>query len=196
MEMMEQILSCGAKPTATIQRQNFEQVIQKGLGARTHDNELLYMDIQMGLNDMITEHTEVFEEDSDSYIFDNAQLDELLKDCSVPEENADKIKYSYTDVFEKNPPVAASLVDQRSLKNIAEKKEKMELVKQVSALNKQLEENFAEEKEMVPAVKNNNIILKVRPEKAAEITLEEINGQRCVVIPLEENEDLILNETE
>ena len=47
---------------------------------------------------------------------------------------------------------------------------------------------------MVPAVKNKNIILKVRPEKAAEITLEEINGHKCVVIPLEEDEELILNE--
>lgn len=70
----------------------------------------------------------------------------------------------------------------------------MELVKQVAALNKQIDENFSEDREMIPAVKNKNIILKVRPEKAAEITLEEINGHKCVVIPLEEDEELILNE--
>lgn len=194
IEFMEDILGCDAKPTATIERQNFDNIIQSGLCAQTSDNELMYMDIQLGLNDMITEQVEVFETDSDNYIFDDVQLDTLMKDCNVPEESADKIKDAYKEVFEKDAPVAAHLIDQRSLKNTAAKKEKMELVKQVAALNKQIDENFSEDMEMIPAVKNKNIILKVRPEKASEITLEEINGHKCVVIPLEEDEELILNE--
>ncbi len=195
IEMMEEILSCKSKPTATIQRQNFEHIIQTGLGAQTHDNELMYMDLQLGLNDMINEKVEVFNEDIDNYIFDDTQLDTLMNDCDVPSENADKIKEAYKEVFENEAPVASHLIDTRSLKNTAEKKEKMELVKQVASLNKQINESFAEEKDMIPALKNNNIILKVKAEKAAEITIENINGQRCVIIPLEDNEELILDES-
>jgi len=194
IELMENILSCNAKPTATIQRQNFDHILQTGLGAQTNENEILYMDIKMGLNDMITERVEVFEEDSEDYIFDEGQLDTLMNDCNVPEENADKIKSAYSKVFSKDLPAASHLIEQRDIKKLATEKEKRELVKQVAALNKQIDETLGEEKEMVPAVKNSNIVLKVRPEKAAEITLEEINGQRCVVIPLEEDEQLILNE--
>lgn len=194
VEMMEEILGCKARPTATIQRENFNHIVQSGLGAQTNDNEILYMDIQLGLNDMIAEKVEVFEEDIENYIFDDTQLETLMKDCNIPEENADKIKDSYRKVFEKEAPVASHLIDQRSLKNTMEKKEKMNLVKEVAALNKQLNDSLAEEKDMVSAMKNNNIVLKVSQQKAAEITIEQINGQKCVVIPLEENEDLILDE--
>lgn len=195
IELMENILACNSKPTATIQRQNFDHILQTGLGAQTSENELLYMDIKMGLNDMITERVDVFEEDSEDYIFDETQLDTLMNDCNVPEENADKIKTAYSNVFSNDLPAASHLIEQRDIKKLAVEKEKRELVKQVAALNKQIDEVLTEEKEMIPAVKNNNIILKVRPEKATEITLEEINGQRCVVIPLEENEELILDES-
>lgn len=193
IEMMEEILNCNAKPTATIQRQNFDHIIQTGLGAQTSENELMYMDIQIGINDMITEQVEVFEKDSDEYIFDEQQLDTLLSDCNIPEESSDKIKASYKEVFENDIPIATHLIDQRSIGKTAEKKEKMELVKQVAALNKQLDENIAEEKDFIPAMKNQNIILKVRPEKASEITLDEINGQKCVIIPLDDGDELILD---
>lgn len=193
-ELMENILACNPKPTATIQRQNFEHILQTGLGAQTNDNEIMYMDIKMGLNDIVTERIEFFEEDSEDFILDEAQLSTLMSDCNIPEENADKITAAYSEIFSKDLPAASHLIEQRDIKKIATEKEKRELVKQVAALNRQLDETLHEEKEMVPALKNNNIILKVRPEKAAEITLEEINGQRCVVIPLEENEELILDE--
>ena len=68
----------------------------------------MYMDIQLGLNDMITEQVEVFETDSDNYILDDVQLDTLMKDCNVPEESADKIKDAYKEVFEKDAPVAGT----------------------------------------------------------------------------------------
>lgn len=194
IEFMENILSCTSKPTATIQRQNFEHILQTGLGAQNNENETLYMDIKMQLNDMVAERVDVFEEDSENYILDETQLDTLINDCNVPQENADKIKECYSDVFSNDPPVASHLVEPRDIKKIAAEKEKRDLVKEVASLNRQIDESLGEERNMIPAVKNNNVILKVRPEKAAEITLEEINGQRCVVIPLEEDEELILSD--
>ena len=72
----------------------------------------------------------------------------------------------------------------------------MELVKQVAALNSQINEVLAEEKDLVAAVKTNDIIVRVKPEKAAVICKEEVDGQMCLVIPLDAEDEVILSTQE
>lgn len=196
VEFMERGLACGAKPTATIQRQNFDHMIEHGLGAETTENEMLMIDIKENLNDMIVQRVELFEEEEESIILDDEQLDTLMKDSNVPEESADKIKEAFTKTFISEKPVASHLVDQRQLQKSLEKKEKMELVKQVAQLNDQIKEVMAQEQDLVAAVKTNDIVVRVKPDKAAEITKEEIGGQMCLVIPLDENDEVILSTEE
>lgn len=196
IELMERALSCPARPTATIQRQNFDHIIERGLGADTTENEMLMIDIKENLNDMITERVEVFEEEEESILLDEVQLDTLMKESNVPEENADKIKAAFTEAFVSEKPAAAHLIDQRALQKNLEKKEKMELVKQVAALNDQIKEVMGQEQDFVPAVRSNDIIVRVKPDKAAEITKEEVGGQMCLVIPLDENDEVILSTEE
>lgn len=196
MEFVEQGLSCTARPTATIQRQNFDHIIERGLGAETTENEMLMIDLKENLNDMIRERVEVYEEDEESILLDTEQLDYLMKDARVPEESADKIKEAFTKTFVSENPPAAHLIDQRALAKNLEKKEKLELVKQVAQLNDQIKEVVKEEQEFVAAVKTNDIIVRVKPQKAAEITKEEIGGQLCLVIPLDENDEVLLSTDE
>lgn len=196
VEFMEKGLSCTARATATIQRQNFDHILERGLGADTVENEMLMIDIQENLNDMVTQRVELFEEEEESILLDDEQLDSLMRDAKVPEDNADKIKVAFSEAFVSEKPVAAHLIDQRALRNNLEKKEKMELVKQVAALNSQINEVLAEEKEMVAAVKTNDIVVRVKPDKAAVITKEEVGGQMCLVIPLEDEDEVILTTDE
>lgn len=193
-EMMDEILRCSPKTTAAIQRKNFENILQEGLGAQTTENEILYMDLQIGLHDMVTEQVEVFEREEEDYLLDEEQLQVLLQDNEVPQESADRITEAYRKTFADDVPAASGLIDKRALKSAVDKKEKMELVKEVASLSRQLNESLREEAEMIPALRNPDVVLKVTPQKAAEITIEEINGQRCAVIPLEEDEQLILDE--
>lgn len=196
IEFMEKGLSCSARPTATIQRQNFDHIIEHGLGADTVENEMLLTDIRENLNDMITERREVFEEEEEDILLDEEQLDTLMRDSKVPEECADRIKEAFTQAFVGEKPAAAHLIDQRALQKSLDKKEKMELVRQVAALNDQISEVMAEEKELVAAVKTNDIVVRVKPDKAAEITKSEVDGQLCLVIPLDENDEVILSTEE
>lgn len=196
IEFMEKGLSCPAKPTATIQRRNFDHIIEHGLGADTVENEILLTDIRENLNDMINERMEVFEEEEESIILDDEQLDTLMKDSNVPQECADRIKEAFSETFVSEKPAAAHLIDQRALQKSLDKKEKMELVKQVAALNDQINEVMAEEKELVAAVKTNDIVVRVKPDKAAEITKSEVDGQLCLVIPLDDNDEVILSTEE
>lgn len=195
-ELMEQALACEAEPTGTIQKQNFDNIMQKGLGAQTAENEMLYINIQENLNDMLNEQIEVFAQNSEDYLLDEKQLDILMQDCEIPEENADIIKSAYVEAFAEKPPMVEHLIDQRSLKNNALKKEKMELVKQVAALSQQINESIADEKELIPAMKTDSIVVKAKPEKMEQIMTEKRNGQTYMIIPINEHDDIILKPEE
>ena len=64
----------------------------------------------------------------------------------------------------------------------------MELFEQVQLLQEQLEVTKSNQVE-----ENYDIVLKVKPEKVNQITQEYINGKKCIVIPVEENEQTYVN---
>ena len=47
--------------------------------------------------------------------------------------------------------------------------------------------------EDVPAVKTYDVILRVKPEKVGQIHSDTINGQKCLIIPMDENEHAAVN---
>lgn len=189
-EFMEQGLGCEGRATATIQKKNFEHILEHSLGADSTERDILIMDIQDNLNDRLTEHVEVFEKDPEEFVLDTKQLDEIIMESNVPEEFVDKLKSSFEETFVKEPPVAAHLLDSRTLKNNAQKKEKMDLVKQVASLNEQLRESLGSESDLVAAVKSEKLVIRTSPEKASQITSTEIDGQTYLMIPLEEDDDV------
>lgn len=189
-ELMEQGFACEGRATATIQKQNFEHILDLSLGADSTQKEILIMDIQENLNDRLTEHVEVMEKAPEEFILDSKQLDELIVESNVPEEFVDKLKNSFEKTFVKEAPAVAHLLDARTLKTNAQKKEKMELVKQVASLNKLLEETRLGESELVSAVNTDNLIVKIAADKVDSIKSEEINGQKYIMIPLENEDDI------
>ena len=46
---------------------------------------------------------------------------------------------------------------------------------------------------MPDAAKTYDVILRVKPEKAAQIKSQIIDGQKCIVIPMDENEHAAIN---
>ena len=45
----------------------------------------------------------------------------------------------------------------------------------------------------VPAVKTYDVILRVKQEKVGQIHSDTINGQKCLIIPMDENEHAAVN---
>ena len=79
----------------------------------------------------------------------------------------------------------------------AKRKEKLELVHQVENLKQQLEETrsvpLEDGEDDVPVTKTYDVILRVKPEKVSQIHSQIINGQKCLVIPMEEDEHAAVN---
>ena len=67
-----------------------------------------------------------------------------------------------------------------------------ELVAQVEVLQQQLKEKQIEE-EADEVVKTYDVVLRVKPEKVSQIKSEVINGQKCLVIPMAEDEHANVN---
>ena len=95
---------------------------------------------------------------------------------------------------------AGQLIDSKLVDANKRRKEKLELVKQVENLKQQLEETrsvpVSEEDadgEDVPAVKTYDVILRVKPEKVGQIHSQVIDGQKCLVIPMDEDEHAAVN---
>ena len=93
---------------------------------------------------------------------------------------------------------AEHLIDEKALEANEKKKKEQELEQQVVVLQQQLQEQRLihgedEEEGSTDSVKTYDVILRVKPEKVGQIKSETINGQRCIVIPMAEDEQANVN---
>ena len=121
----------------------------------------------------------------------------VLSDSGLSEEQTAVIEKTYEDTFGEDLPSAEHLVDPKLVEANAKRKEKLELVEQVESLKHQLEETRSipvdDSDDDVPAVKTYDVILRVKPEKVGQIHSDTINGQKCLIIPMDENEHAAVN---
>ncbi|MBQ3029826.1 MAG: DUF4317 family protein, partial [Agathobacter sp.] len=143
----------------------------------------------------------------DAFVLDKATLGKLLEDSNVPEEKANRIEKSMDEAFGEKAPVAEHVIDSKALIQNEIRLEKKEMESQIVALNKQLDAKETElverttqlkEKEeeienYMAETRNYDVVLHVKPEKANKIHSSVINGQKCLVIPMEENEQATIN---
>lgn len=196
-EFMEAGLGCGSKFTATEKKMTFQNIVKEVIGEDDEDSEVLFMDIQENINNLIPVTTDETEEVDPVPVTPNT-ISSVLAESGVSEEQAIVIEKTYENVFGEEVPLAEQLVDPKVLEVNAKRKEKLELVQQVENLKQQLEdtrtlpvEEGAEDE--VPAVKTYDVILRVKPEKVGQIHSQLIDGQKCLVIPMDEDEHAAVN---
>ena len=155
------------------------------------------MEIQENINSRIDEHTTVNGKDSQPIILTNDTIQDILAESGVSEEDSSRIERFYRKEFGTTLPIADDLIDAKILKASEQKKKEQKLEKEVEILqnklentNKKLEEVSKMEDE---SEENYDIILKVKPEKASQIKSQIIEGQKYIVIPVEENEQTNVN---
>lgn len=195
-EFVEGGLGCNSKFTATEQKLTFQGMVKHVIGDDNEDSKALFLDIQENLNHLIpvTEDETV---EPEPVLVTADTISSVLSDSGVPEELATVIEKNYADVFQEDVPVAEHLVDPKLLEVNSKRKERLELVEQVENLKQQLEETRSipveEGEDDVPVTKTYDVILRVKPEKVSQIHSEVINGQKCLVIPMDENEHAAVN---
>ena len=206
-EFMANGLGCGIERTATEQKMAFHSIVRNVLGAEDEHTDDVLLDLQQNLSDMIDEYAETHDDDDDVFLLDKEVVTKLLADSDISEEKAAKIEKSVDEAFGEKPPAAENVIDSKALVQNELRVEKMALEDQVGTLTVQLTEKdealaertsqLIEKQEeidnYIAETKTYDVVLRVKPEKASQIKSQVINGQKCLVIPMDEDEHATIN---
>lgn len=206
-EFMANGLGCGIERTATEQKMAFHSIVRNVLGAEDEHTDDVLLDLQQNLSDMIDEYAETHNDDEDVFLLDKEVVTKLLADSDISEEKAAKIEKSVDEAFGEKPPAAENVIDSKALVQNELRVEKMALEDQVGTLTVQLNEKdealaertsqLIEKQEeidnYIAETKTYDVVLRVKPEKASQIKSQVINGQKCLVIPMDEDEHATIN---
>ena len=205
-EFMANGLGCGVERTATEQKMAFHSIVRNVLGAEDEHTEEVLLDIQQNLSEMIDEYEETHDEE-DVFLLDKDVVSKLLTDSNISEEKASRIETSEDEAFGEKPPVAEHVIDSKALLQNELRVEKLALEDQVGDLTLQLNKKEDELKERttqliekqeeidnyIAETKTYDVVLRVKPEKASQIKSQIIDGQKCLVIPMKEDEHATIN---
>ena len=227
-ELMENVLGCYSRQTATIQKETFKSLIKDSFNGDEKKADKVFMEVQENLNNMIDEYNEIYDDtDCDPISLGDKDIQNLLIESGIPEEITTKIEKSYIENFGCDIPLAENLIDVKALKENEQRKREKYLLKQVDILQTKLEEvkeeATKESKTPIPKVTDNDIlleensiddlgglqnstleeessstqsfdiVLQVKPEKVSQIKSQIIDGQKCIVIPINNNEQTTVN---
>lgn len=206
-EFMANGLGCGIERTATEQKMAFHSIVRNVLGAEDEHTDDVLLDLQQNLSDMIDEYAETHDDDEDVFLLDKEVVTKLLADSDISEEKAAKIEKSVDEAFGEKPPAAENVIDSKALVQNELRVEKMALEDQVGTLTVQLTEKdealaertsqLIEKQEeidnYIAETKTYDVVLRVKPEKVSQIKSQVINGQKCLVIPMGEDEHATIN---
>ncbi len=205
-ELMENGLGCGSKQTATEKKEAFRAIVKSAV-IDEEKSEEVFMEIQEGLNSMLETQEEIYGKTAAPVLLKKENIQELMSTIEIPPEVTAKIEQSFEENFGAEAPEAEFLLDTKALAANTEKKEKQVLEKQVVQLQQKLEEKTAEYDAAVMAagtmtennddgtstVKTYDVILRVKPQKVDQIKSQMIDGKKCIVIPMEEDEHANVN---
>lgn len=206
-EFMTNGLGCGVERTATEQKMAFHSIVRNVLGAENDSTDDVMLDIQQNLSDMADEYAECHDTEEDPFILDKDVMSRVLNESNVSEEKINRIEKSIDEAFGEKLPVAENVIDSKALVANELRVEKLALEDQVGELTLQLNEKNTELEEKttkllekqeeidnyVAETKTYDVVLRVKPEKAAQIKSQIINGEKCLVIPMKENENATIN---
>ncbi len=187
-EFWENGLGCGSKHTAAEKKNAFHNIVVQTLGPDNEETDEVLLDVQQGLNDYILEEKETHDKD-EPIILKGEDVVEILEDSGISEEKASKIQQHYEEFFQDTLPAADELLDTKAIKNNEVRAEKKLLQEKVVDLTHQLEDAGVITKDGDEI----DVVLKVKPEKVDQITSAFVDGRKCLVIPMDEDEHARIN---
>ncbi len=197
-EFVEGVFGCTSKRTAAEKKQAFEAIVKNAFGGDEDASLEGFYDIQEGLKTMSENQGE--EEEGPVFLTPET-IGEIMGESSIPKEAAAVIEESFTREFQDEIPELHHILDEKAAETGSRQKAEKELRQKVQVLEQELEDTKVltpidtgeEEEAPTGGVKTYDVILRVKPEKASQIKSQLIDGKKCLVIPLEENEHAAIN---
>lgn len=196
-EFVENVLGCDAKHTATEQQQIFSSIVKRALAPVREDGEDVLLQIQENFQGIALQDGDGIGEEMEPIVLTDELVYEALAECGIEGDAARHIREGVSREFEAQPPSLQNLIDEKALEKNAKKKEEEHLRLQVQQLQKELVEKTQSTPEISALLDENyDVVLQVKPEKVASIKSEILDGQKCLIIPMEDDEQVSLNGVE
>lgn len=196
-ELVEQVLGCVPQRTAAEDKQAFRSVVLDAFGEDEEQADAAFFQIQKTISGMVAEREE--DESLPPVSLTAETLSGLATEAEVPDKIREQIEKSYAHVFGDTPPVADNVLDNKLVEEGTARAHTAALEQKVAVLQQELAAQAAQradEGEDEPWHEEAEIELHVPQERASRIRADMVDGQKCLLIPLEEGEHARINGVE
>lgn len=190
-EFVEKSLGCIPKKTIKIQQETFKTIVTDLASIDEEEANDIYIQIQDNLNYYMEEQKAISPNlETDSFILSKDNLPEVLADCNIEKENTEKIEEFFEESFKDSLPAVENLIDKKALKLSEQRKKELQLQNQVKTLKTKLENSIP-----IPD-KEYDLILQAKDSIIDQIKSDIIDGQKCLIVPIEDEDKAIINKIE
>lgn len=204
-ELMREVLGCESLKTTALHRLTLSDLFREAVDNDEEKAGDLVIEFQEQLNHWVEgQKGEVSAEEAEPMLLTPETIQELLED-KVAGEVLRKIEEAYGDYFGGDVPTAERILDPKIIKAAQIREKEQALEQQVENLKEMLAKASDEggeetgmtvnRDEMAAAADNDEfaVVVKVRPDRAAEIKTQLIDGRKCLIIPLDEDDQATIN---
>lgn len=193
-ELIEQVLGCVPQRTAAEDKQAFRSVVLDAFGEDEEQADAAFFQIQKTISGMVAEREE--DESLPPVSLTAETLSDLATEAEVPEKVRELMEKSYTHVFGDTPPMADNVLDSKLVEEGSVRAHTAALEQKVAVLQQELAAQAAQRTDAeddAPWREDTEIELHVPQERASRIRADVVDGQKCLLIPLEEGEHARIN---
>lgn len=191
-ELIESVLGCVSQRTATEEKKAFQSVVKSAFGEDEEQAEAAFFRIQKTISGMVAEQEA---DDSLPPVSLTAEtVADLAAEAEVPESVREQIGKAFAQTFGDVPPVANNVLDSRLVEENTQRMHTAALEQRVADLQHRLAEQSERlAGDEVPWEESAGIVLRVPEERAERVHTGVVEGQKCLLIPIEEGESASIN---
>lgn len=197
-DFIQAALGCEAKRTATEEKDTFHSMVKRAIAPIIEKSDDVLLEIQENLNTLVEEKEAEMEDlvigEPEEFTLTPEIIKEVLTQSEIPDATVMQIQDHFVEEFQDAPPAVKHLVDEKAIEKNQKAKKELMLLEEVANLRQELKEKNESQNENLENSENpSDVVLRMNPEKADQIKTETIDGQRYIMIPLEENDQIHLN---
>lgn len=210
---VENALGCGAKRTATEEQNTFNSIVKTAISPIIAKSDEVLLDIQESLNDIAQEHEAELEDlvviEPEAFTLTNEIIKDVLTKNDIPDAAVSLIQEQFASEFSDMPPVVKNLVNEKAIEKNNKEKKEIKLLEEVATLKNELKETKEESEEKDKQIETlvsmeapvdpedtqrwAEVFLRMKPDKAEQVKAQTIDGQKYLLIPMEDDEHINLN---
>ena len=197
-ELVQEVLGCSAQRTAAEEKQAFQSIVKEAFGTEQEQAQSALLHIQKNLHELVATRDE---DGLPPIELTAAGVRDVLSDVEIPTTAKEQIAQTYEATFHDTLPYAQNLVDSKLVQAGIEREATLAHTHKIASLEQQLaNKEHSALSASAPSADDlpwdssaPQIVLQVPTEKASRIQTQVIDGQKCLVIPVDDGESARIN---